>query len=93
MVCLVIKRGRVKIYIDKTFKHYKKIIMQEEGLKVIRVEVNNFKNIIHKVVEFDGKSAMVLGKNGAGKSYFTKFNKSILHLQFSVAAMMAGVRC
>ena len=42
--------------------------MQEEGLKVLKAEVTNFKNITHKTIEFDGKSAMVLGKNGAGKS-------------------------
>jgi DNA repair exonuclease SbcCD ATPase subunit len=39
-----------------------------EGLKLIRAEVKNFKSITHKVVEFNGRSAIILGKNGAGKS-------------------------
>jgi len=39
-----------------------------EGLKLIRAEVKNFKSITHKIVEFNGRSAIILGKNGAGKS-------------------------
>lgn len=39
-----------------------------EGLKLIRAEVKNFKSISHKIVEFNGRSAIILGKNGAGKS-------------------------
>lgn len=42
--------------------------MEQEGLKILKAEVTNFKNIDHKVIEFEGKSAIVLGKNGAGKS-------------------------
>lgn len=42
--------------------------MQPEGLKILSAEVNNFKNIDHKIIKFEGRSAMVLGKNRAGKS-------------------------
>jgi DNA repair exonuclease SbcCD ATPase subunit len=40
----------------------------EEGLKLIKAEITNFKNISHKEVRFEGKSAIIIGKNGAGKS-------------------------
>jgi len=40
----------------------------KDGLKLIKAEVNNFKNITQKVIEFNGKSALIIGKNGAGKS-------------------------
>jgi len=40
----------------------------KEGLKILSAEVENFKNINHKVVEFEGRSAIILGKNGSGKS-------------------------
>jgi DNA repair exonuclease SbcCD ATPase subunit len=39
-----------------------------EGLRLIKAEITNFKNISHKEVRFEGKSALVIGKNGAGKS-------------------------
>lgn len=42
--------------------------MQDEGLKILQAEVTNFKNIDHKLIEFEGRSAMILGKNGSGKS-------------------------
>jgi len=44
--------------------------MKNEGLKVLSVEIENFKNISQKMVEFNGRSAMIVGKNGAGKSSF-----------------------
>lgn len=42
--------------------------MQEEGLKILSGEITNFKNISQKIVEFNGRSAMIVGKNGGGKS-------------------------
>lgn len=44
--------------------------MEKEGLKLLSAEITNFKNIAHKKVIFDGKSAIVIGKNKAGKSSF-----------------------
>ncbi len=40
----------------------------KEGLKILKAEADNFKNISHKVVEFNGKSAMIVGANRKGKS-------------------------
>ena len=42
--------------------------MKQEGLKILSAEIVNFKNISQKKVEFDGKSAIIIGKNNAGKS-------------------------
>lgn len=42
----------------------------EEGLKLLKAEIKNFKNISYKEVDFEGKSAIILGKNNAGKSSF-----------------------
>ncbi len=38
------------------------------GLKLIKAEVTNFKNIDHRIVDMDGRSMVIIGKNGAGKS-------------------------
>jgi len=42
--------------------------MKNEGLKLISAEIVNFKNISHKSVDFGGKSAIIVGANGVGKS-------------------------
>lgn len=43
--------------------------MQEnDGLKTIRLELENFKNITKKVIEIGGKSVLFMGPNGSGKS-------------------------
>lgn len=42
--------------------------MKNEGLKLIKAEISNFKNITHKSVDFGGKSAIIVGANGVGKS-------------------------
>ena len=41
---------------------------KENGLKLIKAEIKNFKNIDHRVIDFDGKSIMIIGPNKAGKS-------------------------
>ena len=38
------------------------------GLRIIRAEIANFKNIDHKIIEMNGRSMVFMGKNGAGKS-------------------------
>ena len=43
---------------------------QEEGLRILSAEITNFKNISHKEVEIGGKSMIIAGENGAGKSSF-----------------------
>lgn len=40
----------------------------KDGIKIIKAEVTNFKNIEAKSVDLGGKSFVILGKNGAGKS-------------------------
>ncbi|PCI96631.1 MAG: hypothetical protein COB15_09595 [Flavobacteriales bacterium] len=42
--------------------------MDKDGLKILKAEVQNFKNITHKVVEFNGRSAIIVAANGKGKS-------------------------
>ena len=41
---------------------------KEEGIKVLSLVVENFKNIEKTEVDFAGRSATIIGKNGAGKS-------------------------
>jgi predicted ATP-dependent endonuclease of OLD family len=41
---------------------------KEEGIKVLNILVENFKNIEKTEVDFAGRSAIIIGKNGAGKS-------------------------
>ena len=41
---------------------------KEEGIKVLNLVVKNFKNIEKTEVDFAGRSATIIGKNGAGKS-------------------------
>ncbi len=40
----------------------------EEGMKILSLVVENFKNIEKTDVDFAGRSAIIIGKNGAGKS-------------------------
>ena len=47
-----------------------------EGLKSIYLELENFKNIEKKVVNIGGRSVMFLGKNGTGKSTLIQAMKS-----------------
>jgi predicted ATP-dependent endonuclease of OLD family len=48
----------------------KDLRLDEQGLRILTAEITNFKNISYKEVEFNGKSAIIAGKNGAGKSAF-----------------------
>ena len=41
-----------------------------EGLKSLSLEIDNFKNIDKMVIEIGGRSLLIIGKNGAGKSSF-----------------------
>jgi predicted ATP-dependent endonuclease of OLD family len=41
---------------------------KEAGLKILKAEIKNFKNIEYREVEFEGKSALIIGSNGKGKS-------------------------
>lgn len=41
-----------------------------EGLKIMDIDVECFKNIKKKIVHLDGRSLVILGGNGAGKSSF-----------------------
>lgn len=43
---------------------------EKEGIKILNVVVENFKNIEKTEVDFAGRSATIIGKNGAGKSSF-----------------------
>lgn len=40
----------------------------KEDLRLMFAEIQNFKGIKHQVIEFDGRSAWLIGGNGAGKS-------------------------
>jgi len=40
----------------------------ENGLKIISAEITNFKNITHREINFEGRSAIIIGPNEAGKS-------------------------
>lgn len=44
------------------------MVHESEGLKFLRLELENFKNIDKKIVDIGGQSIIVMGKNGAGKS-------------------------
>lgn len=41
-----------------------------EGLKILHAEIKNFKNIESKVIDVNGMSLLVMGRNSAGKSSF-----------------------
>lgn len=40
----------------------------KEGMKIVSLEAENFKNIEKKIVEINGRSLLITGKNSAGKS-------------------------
>lgn len=42
--------------------------MKKEGLYIDEAIINNFKNIEHRIVKLDGRSIIIAGKNGKGKS-------------------------
>ena len=42
--------------------------MKKEGLKIISAEVKNFQSLEEKIVNFDGKSIVIIGKNQGSKS-------------------------
>lgn len=41
---------------------------QQDGLRSIRLELENFKNIDKKIIEIGGRSLIIMGKNNTGKS-------------------------
>ena len=41
---------------------------KETGMKIISAELQNFQSLEHKVVDIQGKSIVVVGKNGGSKS-------------------------
>jgi hypothetical protein len=43
---------------------------REDGLKIVHSEIHNFKNIECSIVDVNGMSLIVMGRNGAGKSSF-----------------------
>ena len=47
-------------------------------LNILKIEIKNFQGITSKVVEFNGRSAMIVGKNGASKSNFLNALRSPL---------------
>lgn len=60
--------------------------MQEEGIKILKAEITNFKNISHKTVVFEGRSAIIIAPNAGGKSSLIQaiqspINSKIIPLQ------------
>jgi predicted ATP-dependent endonuclease of OLD family len=53
-----------------------------EGLKVLDIAIQNFKNISKREVEFDGKSALLIGPNRIGKSSFIQAIQSPLDAKY-----------
>ena len=51
-------------------------IQMSEGLKSLYLELENFKNIDKKIIDIGGKSIMIMGKNGTGKSTLIQAMKS-----------------
>tara|TARA_R110000772_G_scaffold146690_2_gene257025 strand:+ start:1119 stop:2513 length:1395 start_codon:yes stop_codon:yes gene_type:complete len=46
----------------------KTVQMSKDGLKIKKATIENFKNIDHKVVELNGRTLIIKGKNAQGKS-------------------------
>lgn len=44
--------------------------IESEGIRFLKAEMENFKNVSKKVVDIDGRSLIVFGGNGEGKSTF-----------------------
>ncbi len=53
--------------------------MKKEGLKIISAELENFQSLEHKLVEVQGKSIVVIGKNGGSKSALLRAIQSPLN--------------
>ncbi len=56
--------------------------MNKEGLKIIKAEIRNFKNITEKTIDFGGKSALIIGANTIGKSSLLQAIQSPLNAKF-----------
>lgn len=52
---------------------------KQEGLKIISAELENFQSLKHKLVEVQGKSIVVIGKNGGSKSALLRAIQSPLN--------------
>jgi len=46
----------------------KKELKEQDGLTFFRVELENFKNLSKKIIDIGGKSILIVGGNGTGKS-------------------------
>lgn len=53
--------------------------IQHEGLKSLSLDIDNFKSIDKMIVEIGGRSLLIIGKNGAGKSSFIQAMMSPLN--------------
>lgn len=53
--------------------------IRKEGLKIISAEMQNFQSLEHKLVEIQGKSIVVIGKNGGSKSALLRAIQSPLN--------------
>lgn len=51
----------------------------QEGLKIISAELKNFQSLEHKLVEIQGRSIVVIGKNGGSKSALLRAIQSPLN--------------
>ena len=54
-------------------------ITTKEGLKIISTELMNFQSLTHKLVEIQGKSIVIIGKNGGSKSTLLRAIQSPLN--------------
>lgn len=60
----------------------KKTNPQEEGMKLLRIEAENFKNITKRVVEIGGRTLYIIGQNAADKSSLIQVAQSALDTDF-----------
>ena len=56
-------------------------ITTKEGLKIISTELMNFQSLTHKLVEIQGKSIVIIGKNGGSKSTLLRAIQSPLNAE------------
>ena len=54
-------------------------ISSKEGLKIISAELKNFQSLEHKLVDIQGRSIVVVGKNGGSKSTILRAIQSPLN--------------